>query len=140
LRLTVSSCAGIGDNSQSRPPDFVHTLTSGSVLGSDHSLSADDASETGTPASDVARRAAVGSQDLILSKAVTSRTGKQVDATFLTEASFGVAHDVLVQVITDMQPFEPYWEELSSIDLSNKNIESVARLKEFLPQLHTLLM
>lgn len=140
MRLTVSSYAGIGDNSQPRPPNFVHTLTSGSVLGSDHNHSADNASERETPASDVARRAAIGSQHPILSKAGTSRTGKQVDATFLTEASFGVAHDVLVQVITDMQPFEPYWEELSSIDLSNKNIESVARLKEFLPQLHTLLM
>lgn len=60
------------------------------------------------------------------------------NATFLTEASFGVAHDKLVQVITDVQPFEPHWEELSRIDLSNKSIESVARLKEFLPRLHTL--
>lgn len=92
------------------------------------------------PASDIARREAVGSQHRILSDVTASREGKQEDATFLTEASFGVAHDVLVQVITDMQPFEPYWEELSSIDLSNKNIESVARLKEFLPQLQTLIM
>jgi hypothetical protein len=64
--------------------------------------------------------------------------GTQANATFLTEASFGIAHDKLVQVITDIQPFEPHWEELSSIDLANKNIESVARLKEFLPRLHTL--
>jgi hypothetical protein len=62
----------------------------------------------------------------------------QANATFLTEASFGVAHDKLVQVITDVQAFEPHWEELSCIDLSNKSIESVARLKEFLPRLHTL--
>lgn len=60
------------------------------------------------------------------------------NATFLTEASFGVAHDKLVHVITDVQPFEPHWEELSCIDLANKSIESVARLKEFLPRLHTL--
>jgi hypothetical protein len=64
--------------------------------------------------------------------------GAQLNATYLTEASFGVAHDKLVQVITDVQPFEPHWEELSSIDLANKNIESVARLKEFLPRLRTL--
>lgn len=60
------------------------------------------------------------------------------DATFLMEASFGVAYDKLVEVITDVQPFEPYWEELTSIDLSHKNVESVARLKEFLPKLHSL--
>lgn len=57
------------------------------------------------------------------------------DQTFLTECSFGVAHDRLVQLITDVQPFEPYWEQLRSIDLSNKGVESLARLKEFLPAL-----
>jgi Leucine-rich repeat (LRR) protein len=57
------------------------------------------------------------------------------DATFLTECSFGVAHDRLLQVITDVQPFEPYWEQLRTIDLSKKGIDSVVRLKEFLPQL-----
>jgi protein NUD1 len=60
------------------------------------------------------------------------------NATFLTECSFGVAHDRLVQVITDVQPFEPYWEELSAIDLTEKGVESVARLKEFLPRLDSL--
>jgi hypothetical protein len=60
------------------------------------------------------------------------------NATFLTECSFGVAHDRLVEVITDVQPFSPHWEELSSIDLSNKRLESVARLKEFLPRLDAL--
>lgn len=60
------------------------------------------------------------------------------NATFLTEASFGVAHDRLVEVITDVQPFEPYWEELKAINLSGKRIDSVARLKEFLPKLDAL--
>lgn len=62
-----------------------------------------------------------------------SRAG--ANATFLTECSFGVAHDRLVQLITDVQPFEPYWEQLRSIDLSHKGVESLARLKEFLPAL-----
>ncbi|KAF5337481.1 hypothetical protein D9758_013588 [Tetrapyrgos nigripes] len=60
------------------------------------------------------------------------------NATFLTECSFGVAHDRLVQVITDVEPFEPHWEGLSEIDLSSKGLESVARLKEFLPCLDYL--
>lgn len=60
------------------------------------------------------------------------------NATFLTECSFGVSHDRLVQIITDVEPFEPYWENISSIDLSKKNVESVARLKEFLPKLDAL--
>ena len=72
---------------------------------------------------------------------VTPRTDTpqpHVNATFLTECSFGVAHDRLVEVLTDVQPFEPHWEELRSIDLSGRRIDSVARLKEFLPKLDSL--
>lgn len=43
-----------------------------------------------------------------------------------------------MEVITDVQPFEPHWEDLSCIDLSNAKLESVARLKEFLPRLDAL--
>ncbi|KAG7088634.1 hypothetical protein E1B28_012606 [Marasmius oreades] len=67
-----------------------------------------------------------------------NNTGNRCNATFLTECSFGVAHDRLVQVITDIEPFEPHWEQLNAIDLSGKNIESAARLKEFLPKLDSL--
>lgn len=76
----------------------------------------------------------------VFTRSPTHRTSSNVKAntTFLTECSFGVAHDRLVQVITDVEPFEPYWEELSSINLSKKNMESVARLKEFLPKLDSL--
>ncbi|GMK58491.1 hypothetical protein CspeluHIS016_0505230 [Cutaneotrichosporon spelunceum] len=63
------------------------------------------------------------------------RRGGAADQTFLTECSFGVAHDRLVQLITDVQPFEPHWETLKTIDLSGKSVESLARLKEFLPRL-----
>ena len=66
--------------------------------------------------------------------------GGKANTTFLTECSFGVAHDRLVQVITDVQPFEPYWEGLPSIDLSHKDLDSVARLKEFLPKLDSLML
>jgi hypothetical protein len=63
------------------------------------------------------------------------RTRQDANATFLTECSFGVAHDKLVQVITDVYGSEPYWEGLKTIDLSAKNVDSVARMKEFLPDL-----
>ncbi|KIP01656.1 hypothetical protein PHLGIDRAFT_112861 [Phlebiopsis gigantea 11061_1 CR5-6] len=76
------------------------------------------------------------SQSLSARSPATKPSGR--NATFLTECSFGVAHDRLVQVITDVQPFEPYWEALSAIDLANKNLDSVARLKEFLPRLDSL--
>ncbi|WWC66241.1 uncharacterized protein I206_100142 [Kwoniella pini CBS 10737] len=57
------------------------------------------------------------------------------DATFLTECSFGVAHDRLVELITDVHPFEAHWENLKSVNLKGKGADSVARLKEFLPAL-----
>lgn len=65
-------------------------------------------------------------------------SSRAANATFLTECSFGVAHDKLVQVITDIQPFEPHWESLNSADLSGRKLDSVARLKEFLPSLDSL--
>ncbi|KAJ1303513.1 hypothetical protein OPQ81_011698 [Rhizoctonia solani] len=68
----------------------------------------------------------------------SNRTGDKGDATLLTECSFGVAHERLVELITDVHPYQPYWEPLSEIDLSKKGIESLARLKEFLPNLDRL--
>jgi len=69
-----------------------------------------------------------------------SQKVQQANATFLTECSFGLARDRLVQVITDVQPFEPRWEELHAIDLSRKSLDGVARLKEFLPKLDSLVL
>jgi len=76
----------------------------------------------------------------VFSRSQTHRpsSSNKANGTFLTECSFGVAHDRLVEVITDVQPFEPHWETLSAIDLSEKRLESVARLKEFLPRLDSL--
>jgi len=72
------------------------------------------------------------------SRSPGSRKMSAANATFLTECSFGIAHDRLVQVITDIQPFEPHWEDLVCVDLSGQKLESVARLKEFLPKLDEL--
>ncbi|PWN18926.1 L domain-like protein, partial [Microstroma glucosiphilum] len=58
-----------------------------------------------------------------------------VDKTFLTQASFELAHDRMVEVITDVAPWVPDWDELKTIDLRGRKLESVVRLKEFLPKL-----
>ncbi|KAG1763031.1 hypothetical protein EDD22DRAFT_888907 [Suillus occidentalis] len=73
-------------------------------------------------------------------KSRLSGKDQKANATFLTECSFGLAHDRLVQVITDVQPFEPHWEELHAIDLSRKSLDGVTRLKEFLPKLDALVL
>lgn len=69
-----------------------------------------------------------------------SKAKAPIDATFLTECSFGVAHDRLLQCITDVLPFEPYWEEVANVDLSKKALDSLARLKEFMPKLENLVV
>ena len=73
-------------------------------------------------------------------KSRANETMGQGNATFLTECSFGVTHDKLVQLITDVQPFEPYWEDLKSIDLRGRSVDNLARLKEFLPKLEEVLL
>jgi hypothetical protein len=65
----------------------------------------------------------------------TFRRTTAADATFLTECSFGVSRDKLIQLITDVEPFEPDWEGLRSIDLARKGAEGLVRLKDFLPSL-----
>ncbi|GAA6054530.1 hypothetical protein JCM3770_005831 [Rhodotorula araucariae] len=69
------------------------------------------------------------------SRSFTRTHSQNGNATFLTECSFGVSHDRLLQYITDVEPFEPDWEHLRSIDLSGKKADSVVRMKEFLPRL-----
>ena len=63
---------------------------------------------------------------------------KAAGQTVFTDYSFAVAHDQLVNVITNVLPFEPYWDTIESVDLSGKGLESVARLKDFLPGLDEL--
>lgn len=88
----------------------------------------------GTPRREAGRRSSS------LSARSSRSLGRNANNTFLTECSFGVAHDKLAQVLTDVQPYEPFWEELTMVDLSHKNLDSAARLKEFTPRLDSLLL
>lgn len=56
----------------------------------------------------------------------------------MTQCSFSVSHEKLVKYITDVEPFEPNWEALTSIALVDKGAESLVRLKDFLPSLDQL--
>ena len=119
-----------GETSQDEEEDQTPCKSSSQQRGMVGSLLGLSASGAGLATSLGASRSAIG----------RSAHGRNRDATFLTECSFGVAHDRLLQCITDVQPFEPYWEELGSIDLSGKGLDSLARLKEFMPKLQELIM
>lgn len=57
------------------------------------------------------------------------------DMTLMTDASFNFAHDKVLEAITDVEPWEPGWDELQAVNLSRRRLESCVRLKEFLPML-----
>ncbi|KAK4048161.1 Protein nud1 [Microbotryomycetes sp. JL221] len=65
----------------------------------------------------------------------TFRRTTASDATFMTDGSFRVSTERLVKQITDVEPFEPRWDSLKSIDLAGKGTDSLVRMKDFLPNL-----
>ncbi|EGG09029.1 uncharacterized protein MELLADRAFT_77162 [Melampsora larici-populina 98AG31] len=65
----------------------------------------------------------------------SSGGGGQAERTFLTDCSFGMSREKLLKLITDIEPYEPMWDQLKVVDLSGKRIESVVKLDEFLPKL-----
>ncbi|GAA5940524.1 uncharacterized protein JCM15063_002361 [Sporobolomyces koalae] len=129
-----------GDSPVSRHGKQPNTLTSdASQVARDcrRSSSAEDVTETSLVHSSFDSVSPADPRppgDVSRSRTFTRSQGSR-NATFLTECSFGVSHDRLLQFITDVEPFEPNWEGLRSIDLSGKKAESVVRLKEFLPKL-----
>lgn len=98
------------------------------------------ASQEGPPAATTARDLNKATKV----KPVTSRPRRtlslqaQANQTIFTECSFAVSQDRLVQAITQVHPYEPHWENLPQIDLSTLKLESVAKLKSFLPSLVSL--
>ncbi|KAJ6557226.1 hypothetical protein DFH09DRAFT_1163435 [Mycena vulgaris] len=60
------------------------------------------------------RQSASASSRRVFSRSPAHRSVGGNNGTFLTECSFGVAHDRLVEVLTDVEPFEPHWEGLST--------------------------
>ncbi|MCO5565318.1 hypothetical protein L7F22_018991 [Adiantum nelumboides] len=57
------------------------------------------------------------------------------DASFLTNASFNVAHDKMLQLLTDVAPWKAEWHSMFNIDLRGRRVDSLIRLDEFLPRL-----
>lgn len=54
------------------------------------------------------------------------------------EYSFSVARDNLVRHLTDVEPFEPYWEYMKSLKLNDRKILTVHGLHEWCPRIEEL--
>lgn len=61
-------------------------------------------------------------------------------ASFLTNASFNVAHDKVLQLLTDVAPWNTRWHSMLKIDLRGRRADSLVRLNEFLPKLAEALL
>ncbi|KAI8460916.1 hypothetical protein BY996DRAFT_6487108 [Phakopsora pachyrhizi] len=50
-----------------------------------------------------------------------------------SECSFNLNYKRLTKLISDLEPFEPYWSTIKVINTSSRRLDSVIRLKEILP-------
>ncbi|KAL9939838.1 hypothetical protein V8E36_001655 [Tilletia maclaganii] len=79
---------------------------------------------------------ALRSHTNVLSAQRTAGRGDNAgDMTLATNASFSVARDRIVELIADVAPWEEHWEEMDEIDLSDRRVETVLRLRDFCPAL-----
>jgi len=53
----------------------------------------------------------------------------------IEDYSFELNYSKLIKIITDFEPFEPFWNSIKVINLASKSIDSVIRLNEILPAL-----
>ncbi|KAK9479199.1 hypothetical protein V1514DRAFT_328729 [Lipomyces japonicus] len=62
------------------------------------------------------------------------------DATAVSQldSSFSIAIQNLVRVLSDIQPFEPYWEDITTLNLPSRNLETLVRLEEWCPNVHNM--
>ncbi|KAK9326151.1 hypothetical protein V1517DRAFT_267915 [Lipomyces orientalis] len=59
------------------------------------------------------------------------------DATAVSqlESSFSVAVQNLVKILSDIHPFDPYWQDITTLNLQGRDLETLLRLEEWCPQL-----
>ncbi|KAK9317709.1 hypothetical protein V1522DRAFT_404006 [Lipomyces starkeyi] len=62
------------------------------------------------------------------------------DATAVSqlESSFSIAVQNLVKILSDIHPFEPYWQDITILELQGRDLETLVRLDEWCPQLLNL--
>jgi protein NUD1 len=54
------------------------------------------------------------------------------------ECSFSLATEELVKKLTDVEPYEPYWEHIRQIDLRRKGLITLHMLNDFCPRIEEL--
>jgi len=76
-----------------------------------------------------------------LTQSVRARPApSETERSVATNASFRLTKDKLVELLTDVAPWEPDWETLKKIDLRARRLESCIGLSEHLPQVEEVWM
>lgn len=68
---------------------------------------------------------------------ITSRRGPKASSKAI-EASFSIAQENLVKHMTDVEPYNPYWEHIKSLKLSDRRLETLHPLNEWCPMISEL--
>ncbi|KAL7267261.1 Protein nud1 [Rhizina undulata] len=68
---------------------------------------------------------------------IASRRGPKASAKAI-EASFSIATENLVKHLTDVEPYEPYWDFMKYLKLSDRKIETLHTLNEWCPRIEEL--
>jgi Leucine-rich repeat (LRR) protein len=68
---------------------------------------------------------------------ITSRRGPKATPKAV-EASFSIAQENLVKHLTDVEPYDPYWDFIKCLKLAGRKIETLYTLNEWCPRLAEL--
>ncbi|KAA8899943.1 hypothetical protein FN846DRAFT_892298 [Sphaerosporella brunnea] len=69
---------------------------------------------------------------------ITSRRGLKPTSTKAVEASFTIAQQNLVKHLTDVEPYDPYWDFIKCLKLSERKLETLHSLNEWCPRISEL--
>lgn len=67
-----------------------------------------------------------------------TRRGRSSAGTRAVEESFSIARDNLLKCLTDVEPYEPYWDHMKVLNLAGRKVETLFTLNDWMPRVEEL--
>lgn len=67
-----------------------------------------------------------------------TRRGRASAGTREIEESFSIARDNLLKCLTDVEPYEPYWDHMKVLNLAGRKVETLFTLNDWMPRVEEL--
>lgn len=67
-----------------------------------------------------------------------TRRGRSSAGTRAIEESFSIARDNLLKCLTDVEPYEPYWDHMKVLNLAGRKVETLFTLNDWMPRVEEL--